>query len=299
MQWMKANLSSNAIILVNTNDAGLFIPTVSHQKIIFPWTASSSSLSYETLANLTLDRTLNATTYELMQKYNITDIYVGSAATGFWTQDFRWDPYLFLGNPNFKLLAKFGSSYLFQINSNPSLENIAFLGNIENGNLSSDGWSPGYIGNGVGNVTSTIDLLNITAQAVYTDSQIGYATYVSREIFVPNDSDVSLSFYLSAADGFNGKDTFAAIISNVYGNQSYIITTPNGTYENYHNLLTLPNLQGMFTFEGNNSLTAVWRQAFNSPLPSSFNLEFINWDFDGVPNVAYLGDVNVTATPAH
>lgn len=82
MLWMKANLTTTAVVLVNANDSGLFIPAVSHQKIIFPWTGSSYATSYETLVSLTSDNTLNETTYDLIQEYNITNVFVGAAATG-------------------------------------------------------------------------------------------------------------------------------------------------------------------------------------------------------------------------
>jgi hypothetical protein len=298
MLWMKANLTSDAVVLVNPNDAGLFIPTVSHQKIIFPWTASSYALSYQTLVNLTLDHVLNTTTYALMQKYNTTHVFVGSTATGWWVGDFRWDPYLFLGNPNFKLIEDFGNSYLFKFNYNSNLANVAFFDNFQDANWSTNGWEAHSEGNGQGNATTTADFrLNITAQAAYTVSEWQYATYISRKIFVLNDSDVSLSFYLNATEGFNGEDTFAAIVSNLYGNQTFVFTTLNGVYENYNNSKSLTGSEGFFEFKGNNSLSTLWRQAYGSALPNPFILEFVNWDFDGNKNIAYLGNVTVTTTP--
>jgi hypothetical protein len=298
MLWMKANLTSNAVILVNPNDAGLFIPTVSHQNIVFPWTASSYALSYETLVNLTLDHVLNATTYALMQYYNITHVFVGSTATGWWAGDSRWDPYLLLGNPNFKLIENFDNSYLFKFNYSPNLANVAFFDNFQDANWPADGWKAYSEGSGQGNVTTTADFgVNITAQAAYTVSEWQFATYISRKIFVLNDSDVGLSFYLNATEGFSGKDTFAAIVSNLYGNETFVFTTPNGVYQNYNNSKSLTGYEGFFEFNGNKSLNTLWRQAYGSSLPNPFLLEFVNWDFDGVKNVAYLDNVTVTTTP--
>jgi hypothetical protein len=302
MLWMKANLTSAAVILVNPNDAGLFIPAVSHQKIIFPWTGSSYARSYQTLVNLTLDDVLNYTTYDLMREYNITHVFVGAAATGWWAGNFTWDPYLFLGNPNFKLIANFSKSYLFQFNyTNP---NVAFFDDFEHADWFTNGWDASSEGNGQGNVTITTDFafdsqrsLKITAQAAYSVSEWQYATCISRKIFLPNDSDVSLSFYFNAAEGFSGRDTFAAIVSNANGSQTLVITTPNGVYENYQHSYSLAGFKGFSEFKDNRSLSTLWRQAYGSPLPTPFVLEFVNWDFDGINNVAYLDNVTVTTTP--
>jgi hypothetical protein len=223
---------------------------------------------------------------------------VGARATSWWVGDFAWNPLLFLGNPNFELIQNFGGAYLFQFNyTNGS---IAFQDEFKNAKWYAEGWQAGFIGNGQGNVSLASDSegLKMTAEAVYTASEWQYATYISRDIFVPNDSDVTLSFYLNATQGFNGRDTFAAVVSNIYGNQTFVITTPNGVYQNYQHSESLPTSEGFFTFEGNNSLSTMWRQAYNSSLPGQFVLQFVNWDFDGIQNVAYLSNVTVTATPA-
>lgn len=301
MLWMKANLTSSAVVLVNPSDPGLFIPAVSHQKIVFPWGGSSYTLSYEALVNLTSDNVLNGTTYNLMQKFGITHVFVGAAATGWWIQDFRWNPLLFLGNPNFEFVKSFGNAYLFKYNyMNPS---IAFTDNFANSNWSSTGWQAESEGAGQGNVTNGGTLpdaandlqgLRITAEAAYNVSEWQYATYISRKIFVLNDSTVGLSFSFNTAEGFNGRDTFAAIVSNIYGNQTFVITTPNGVYENYDHSLSLSTFTGSYEF--NDSISSLWRQAYNSSLPNPLMLEFVNWDFDGIQNVVYLHDVTVTTT---
>jgi hypothetical protein len=293
MHWMKANLTSDAVILVNPNDAGLFIPAISHNRIIFPWAGSSYTRSYQTLVNLTLDHVLNDTAYQLMQKYNITHVFVGAAATGWWAGDFRWDPYLFLGNPNFKLTENSGNAYLFQFNY--TYPNGAFFDDFEHADWSTNGWEASSEGSGQGNVTIVGDFgynsqsLKIAAQAAYTVSEWQYATYISRKIFVLNDSDVTLSFRLNASEGFHGKDTFAAIVSNVYRNQSVIIATPNGVFQDY--AYTTP-LNGT-SFD----LSIMWHKAYGSPLPTDLILEFVNYDTDGIKNIAYLDDVAVTSTP--
>lgn len=299
MLWMRANLSSAAIVLVNPHEAGLFIPAISHDRIIFPYTASSNSISYQTLVNLTLNHTLSDTTYELIRKYNITYVFVGEAATDWWVGDFKWDPYLFLGNPNFKVVKNFGNSYLFQFNF--TLPNVAFLDDFQHDQWDDYGWRSYYDGNGLGNVTIGNSLgndsrsLEITSQAVYSVSTWQYVEYVERKLFAPNNTDVALSFYLNATQGFHGKDTFAVVISNVYHNQSLIITTPNGVDQEYAHSLVLNATAGLFEFNG--SLTNLWRQNYNSDLPSTLIMDLANYDFDGIRNVAYIGDISVTCTP--
>jgi hypothetical protein len=114
---------------------------------------------------------------------------------------------------------------------------------------------------------------------------------------VQNNSDVTLSFYLNATEGFHGKDTFAVFVSNVYRNQSMIIATPNSVYESYVHAISLGRSEGYFEFKGSNSLSTLWRQMFNSSLPSTFILELVNLDFDGINNIAYIGNIKVTSTP--
>jgi hypothetical protein len=131
------------------------------------------------------------------------------------------------------------------------------------------------------------------AQVVPTASEWSYGQCVFREIYVQNNSDVTFSFYLNATKGFHGKDTFAAIVSNIYRNQSIVIATPNSVYASYNHTIPLPGFEGLFEF----SLSNLWRQTFNSSLPSTFILEFLNLDFDGIPNIAYIDNVKITSTP--
>lgn len=302
MLWIKENLAKNAIILVNNFQSGTFIPSLANRKVIYPDFASSYSASYQELETLLEENSLNATALDLMTHFNITDIYVGSGVSSFDNGKYQWNPELFLGNPNFELVKNFGDAYLFQFNyTNP---NIAFLDNFEHAHWYDDGWQTYYFGNGISNVTiatnsggNSARCLKMTAQAVPEPGEWMYARYVSREIYVQNNSIVTLSFYLNATEGFHGKDTFAVFVSNVYRNQSMIIATPNSTYENYTHTISLISSEGYFEFNGSNSLSARWRQMFNSSLPSTFILELVNLDFDGIPNTAYIGNIEITSTP--
>jgi hypothetical protein len=300
MTWIKENLAENATILVNNFQSGTFIPSLANRKIIYPDFASSYSASYQELQTLLDQNSLNVTAIDLMKHFNITDIYVGSGVSPFDNSIYQWNPELFLGNPNFELVKNFGNAYLFQFNYTNS--NIVFQDNFEHADWDDYGWQSSAFGNGVSNVTiatESVDnsgrYLKITAQVIPDPWEWMYGVNVSREIYVQNNSDVNLSFYLNATEGFNGKDTFAVFVSNVYGNQSMIIATPNSVYENYTNTIPLGSSEGAF---GPYNLSAYWHQIFDSSLPSTFILELVNLDFDGIPNVAYVGNITITSTPS-
>jgi len=296
MTWMKGNLSSYAVILVNPYEAGLFIPSISYHRIVFPYSGSSFSSSYQTLVNLLTSETLNKTTYELMQRWNISHVFVGSNVA-YGLENFKWNPKLFLGNPNFELEKNFGDAYLFR--SNYTEPNVVFLDDFEYMVWDQNLWETYFEGNGMGNATIKTDFgyggsrcLRITAQVEPTASEWTYTYRVRREIFGLNNSYVTLSFYFNATAGFDGKDTFAVLISNIQCNRSMVITTPSGIYKDYKCATILGASEGFFEFD----LSATWRQIFNSSLPNPFILEFVNFDFDGSENVAYIDDVKVAST---
>jgi hypothetical protein len=208
---------------------------------------------------------------------------------------------LFLGNPNFKLVKNFGDAYLFQFNY--TNKDVVFFDDFEHALLSETGWQAYSDGNGVGSVTIVPNFeyegsrcLRMEAQAVYTPSEWGYACGVLREIFVQSNSDVTLSFYLNATEGFHSKspfnDTFAVFVSTVYRNQSLVFTTPNGVYKDYAYAIQM-GFQGSFRFD----LSTIWREKFNSSFPNPFVLEFVNYNFDGIKSIAYIDNINVTSTP--
>ena len=300
MTWMKANLSTGTVILVHPYESGLFIPSVSQQKIIFPYTESCQSKSYQTLVNLIANNTLNATTYKLMHDWNITHIFLGTHVAYSNNEFSWWNPELFLGNPNFKLTKNFSDSYLFKLElTDPD---IAFFDDFEHVSWSQNGWQYDQAGYGFGNVSITniggsnsSKELTITAQATPTvhDWEPKYAYFVEREFFSLNSTDVTLSFYLNATQGFSGKDTFALVVSDLQQSQAIVISTSNGIYQNYSSATIIDGNQGLFNY----NLSEIWRQAYNSSLPQTVVLQFVNYDFDGIQNVAHLDNITVRAIP--
>jgi hypothetical protein len=297
MLWMKDNLA-NAVVLVHPYDSGLFIPVVSHHRIVFPWGGSSLSSSYQTLVSLLENNTLSTTTYQLMQYWNLSHVFVGTRVVHWMFGNPRWNFELFLGNPNFRLVKNFNDTYLFKLEKYDP--DIVFLDDFEYTSWSQNAWQSDSFGNGLGNVTVTTGsgcngsrCLRITAQSVpkVQEWEMKYAYWISRKIFVLNNSDVTLSFYLDATEGFGGNDTFAVLISDVERGQSIVITTPNGVYDGVASAITLDSRQGLFSY----NLSRKWQQVFNSSLPSSFILQFVNYDFDGIKNIAYVDNIEVTS----
>lgn len=301
--WIKDNSSRNAIILTNTFQSGTFIPSIANRKVVFPSFASSQSVSYQKLVAILEGNTINATTFDLMNHFNITHIYAGLGVSLVDGWKHKWNPKLLLGNPNFKLVRNFGDAYLFRFNYTDS--DIVFFDDFEHIRWDKVGWQTHSSGSGRGNVTNTNNFgyngsrcMRITAQAVYTPWEWKYAYGVLREVFVKNNSDVTLSFYLDATEGFHNKspfnDTFAVFVSNVYRNQSLIFTTPNGIYRDYAYAIPIEGgSEGVSHFD----LSTIWREKFDSSFPNPFILEFVNYDFDGIENVAYIDDITVTSTP--
>lgn len=296
--WIRDNLPGDATILVNTFQSGTFIPSIANRKVVFPPFGSSYSVSYQKLVALLEGSMLNATTLNLMEHFNITNVYIGSGVSSWDNGIHKWNPKLFLGNPNFPLVKRIGNAYLF--NFSYSDPHVVFLDDFEHDSWYDYGWQTCSEGHSSGNVTITTDFgcddsrcLRMTSRMVPTVSEWNYAYCVSREIFFQNNSNVTFSFYLNATEGFDGKDTFAVLISNIYHNQSMVITTPNGVYDGCAYAKTLNESEGLFSFD----LSASWHQMFISSLPNTFILELVNYDFDGVENVAYIDDVKITSIP--
>ena len=308
MSWMKTHVSPDSVVLVHPFGSGLFIPSISQHRVIFPYTGSSLSSSYQALVGLLENNTLNSNAYRIMRSWNVSHVFVGTNVA-YWMFDYpRWDPKLLLGNPNFKLVKNIGNSYLFELNEHNA--DVVFFDDFDSTPWHRYGWRNETFGKGRENVASEDNggvngsrSLSITAQAVpalapnQADAGLRYVNWVEREIFVPNNQNVNLSFYLNVKEGFSGIDTFPLVVYNMQRSQAIAITTPNGVLLNYSIVAMLDNRQGWFSF----NLSNLWQSEFNSPFPQAFVLQFANYDFDGIPSVAYIDNVtvtsNVTANP--
>ncbi len=297
MLWMRQNLSNSAVILVHPYEAGLFIPSVSHHKVIFPYTASCLSVSYQRIVHMIANYTLNATTYQLMNDWNITHIYVGANVAYSNNMYPWWDPQLFIGNPNFKLVQNFSDSYLFELAiTNPT---VSLLDDFQHANWSQNGWVSNQTGYGIGNASITevagSRQLMLKAQAAPTafNWAPNYAYLVERNIFSENIKDVSVSFDLNIAGGFSGKDTFAVVVSDPEQSKAIVLSTQDGIYQDYLSTAAISGTSGTFSFQ----LSKLWIQKYGSSLPETAVLQFVTYDFDGNQNIVYLDNITVTAVP--
>jgi hypothetical protein len=234
-----------------------------------------------------------------MRYWNISYIFVGTNSVQSNPDSPNWKPELFLGNPNFKLVKNFNSSCLFKVDNYDT--SFAFMDDFEFASPGLNLWGNNFLGNGLGSVTTISAGVNgskslaISAQVMPKTSggDFEYRYWVERDVFVSDNSDTTLSFYLNATKGFSGKDTFAVLISNTQKSQTIVITTPNGVYQGYPSATTLDGYHGLFSY----NLSKMWQQTFNSSLPHMLVLQLVNYDFDGVPNIAYIDNIAVTSKP--
>lgn len=299
MLWIRDYLPDEAVVLINPYEAGLFIPSMSHRKVIYPYGALQFTYGYQRLVELLTQSILNTTTYELMLYYNVTHVFVGSHSTYWVNTNSRWNQKTFLGNPNFKPVKNFGNSSLFKLSySDP---NIVFLDEFNYENLTDMGWVTSNIGDGVGEAVITSVYgesylkINSTCRTnERVDSLYFYETRVSREFYPWATSDVTLSFNINLTSGFNYMDTFAIVISNIYLNRSITIATPNSVFQlldpENTKTFTIENPAGDFSF----NLSRLWRQAYNGTLPNECYLQIRNIDFDGVANIAVIDSIEIT-----
>jgi len=288
MLWMKNNLSRNAVILVNPCGAGGFIPTVSNHRVIYQPGASRYSRSYEELVERIDSHNLDITTYDLMRQSNISHVFIGSSAI---FNHYPWDPMLFLGNPNFKLLKNIGDTYLFRVNVKDPDPHLIFTDDFECRDLNTTGWRVGKSSSeGLGHAEVTSERsyegkasVKIVAKSVGED----FWYSICRKVHVSSASNISLSFHVDVADGFNGMDTLMIIISDPsWTRQLFFAATRNRTGVS---VVVLQPLQDYFQFD----ISALWQEIHNSTLPTTFYLQVLNHDSDGIENVAYIDLVRI------
>jgi len=289
MLWMKDNLPHNVTILVNKQECGLFIPSVSHHKVIFPFIFSHHSRSYKLLGTLLEEGNLNATTCNLMKHFNITHIYVGSSTTAHEMYKHKWNPQSFLQNPNFDLVKKVGNAYLFAFSC--KYPEVAFQDDFEYDSPDETGWEiytyPEYEGTGFGEATISSNhtyhgnkSLLITAKR---DKEWYYACSIYKNVHLWDTSNVTLSFYLNATSGFNNDlDHSAVIVTDTSRQRAITLSTSYAHISSEY--IELPDSQGFFEF----NLSEIWNQKHNSTLPTDFSIYLKNFDADGIKNVVFF-----------
>ena len=289
MLWMGDNLPQDSVILVNQYESGLFIPSLSHHKIIFPRTASFYSRSYQTLSTLLENRNLNATTCNLIKHLNITHVFVGRYTSIFDMYKHKWDPQPFLQNPNFDLVRKVGNAYLFAVSC--KYPEVAFQDDFEYDSPDETGWElytyAEYEGTGFGEATISSNhtyhgnkSLLITAKR---DKEWYYACGVYKNVHLWDASNVTLSFYLNATSGFNNElDHSAVIVTDTSRQRAITLSTLYAHISPEY--IELPKSQGFFEF----NLSEIWYQKYNSTLLTDFSIYLKNFDADGIENIVFF-----------
>jgi len=295
MLYMKDNLPRDSIILINPFEPGLFIPALSQKKAVYPLSAYHLSASYGISVMLLTKGMLNYEVFHYLQSQNITHVYIGSKSSPLLKILRRnetltkWDPLLFLGNPNFKLVKKIGGAYLFEFNLTD--RQVVLSDSFEYANLDQGGWRIGLRGDGVGDVVTTsknaFEGSNSLILRAKSEGEPFWQS-VFRRVYVSDPSNVTLSFYLNATIGFGPKDALMLIVSDVYWDkQLYFVTNPRTPIR--FTPIYLPSSEGYFEF----NLSRLWEGIHNEQLPESFFIQMLNYDVDGVGNVAHIDSIAV------
>lgn len=294
MLWMRDNLPKNSIVLVNAYEPGMFIPSISHHKAIYPWVFSKDSLGYRRLIGMIQNGTMNATVYDTMKQLGIMHVYVGAQYSYRWEKNRKWDPQVFLSNPNFNLTKKIGNAYLFEVlYENPK---IVFEDSFEYANISSMGWkfsiAEGHLYSGSGYVSTNSSYAYYGNRslviAAKNEGGLLYTHWIYRKIYVWDTSNITLSFYLNASTGFSSPDELSICICNTSWNQSIRFVTPNCLRAESNSTIMLQNSVD-FSF----NISEIWQKTYNSTLPTTFYTKIQNIDFDGIENVGYIDHIVV------
>lgn len=293
MLWIRDNLQQNATILVNPFEAGLFIPALSQRKIIYPFSAYHLSASYAETNFMIAEGNLDTKVYNYLKENNITHIYVGSKASavlevlGNREAISKWDPYLFLGNPNFKLARRVGDAYLFEFQS--KYQQATLADSFEYASLDLGGWKTINKGDGEGNasIVTNVAFDGESSLMLYAESSNeSYEASVFRKVYVNDSHSVTLSFHLNSTIGFGSGDYLMLNVSDSTLNKHlYFIANPPSSIAS--GIIRLDSSEGMFEFD----LSTLWKDLHGEDLPKSFYIEITNCDSDGVKNVAYIDSI--------
>ena len=287
MLWMRGQLPSDSAILVSPYDSGGFIPIVAGYKVIYSAGASRYSLRYTELVEMLSNNNLSIKTYDLLRGLNITHVFVGSTIS---PGHARWDPQLFLGNPNFRTVRNIGNAYLFQVKDHPNPNDI-FVSDFEQGDINADGWNSSTSsleGSGSVNLVQTNDAswpysLKISAQRVRSE----FWCSIFRRVYLPTDDTIFLSFHVNLTEGFDKTDNLLIIVADSnWTSKLFFNTLPS---RKLTSSTILPMTNGNFTV----NLSERWSEVYNSSLPKSLYLQISNVDTDGVQNVAYVDTVKL------
>jgi hypothetical protein len=301
MLWIKNHLPQNSTILINPYEPGLFIPALSQKKIVYPLSAYQLSLSYGRVVDNLIKGLLDSEVFNYLKSMNITHIYVGSQSTPLVRMlkgieaPSKWDPLLFLNNPNFKLIKKIGNAFLFEFSyTDPSK---ILMDSFEYKSIDYGGWRVGERGAGAGSATIVGQnaFEGLHSLMLLSRGEGGpYWISVYRRVYVPSSSNLTLSFYLKLQSGFGPKDALMIIISDTrWDKQLYFVT--NSKVPTKYAPIHLTSSDGYFEF----NISGLWEEFHGEPLPTSFFIQVLNYDADGIENVAYIDAIAISVSKSH
>ena len=120
-EWIKENIPKNEYILVSACDSGQYLTAITQRQTISRYTYLAN---YSDLMAILTSNSSDLRAVQLMVKYNISYVYIGSTATTYALQK----PYYrhfnatqFLSTPYFTLTKEVGDAWLFQFNASAAL----------------------------------------------------------------------------------------------------------------------------------------------------------------------------------
>jgi len=298
MLWMKDKLPPNSTILINPFEPGLFIPPLAQKKVIYPFTAYQLSSSYQQVVCSIGERKLNDKVFDYLQRHNISHIYISSVNDAWFFKGHSalcWDPYLFLGNPNFELLKRINNTFLFKYS--PIDSRLVLMDSFECDTLDHRGWRVAQWGDGIGNAVITHESAFDGSRSLMLCVKSQKAPYwlsILRPVYLCDSSNVTISFYINAARGFGSKDALLIIISDANWNrQLYFTTNPRISLK--YTPVHLPSDHGYFEF----NLSNLWKDVHGEQLPASLFIQVLNYDEDRVENVAYIDAIGLSINKSY
>jgi hypothetical protein len=190
------------------------------------------------------------------------------------------------------MLKNVGEAYVFDVSyENPD---IFFQEDFERLSLTQMGWRFTETGRGDYNFTVVHENGNRLLRVVVERSESSrwlYACWLNREIYLPSNLNVRLSFYLNASDVY-APNTIAVSIFDIGGQRRLTFATPSVFYSNQSGVVELQNNFGNFSF----NVSEIWELHFGEPLPNRIVLELaaVNVDNDS-STVTYFDDITITA----
>jgi hypothetical protein len=238
-----------------------------------------------------------------MKGFGVKHLYIGSRDSWWPGVEYKWYPKFFLDNPNFRLVKRFGEAHFFEVlYVDPDL---VFAEDFSSGDIEEEGWTfyvPEYLeGSGKGDVAIESGAApggtNSARLSARKNSGDFYWTSIAKAVYLGGGIDeeyhVEISFGLRAAEGLGlGDDVILVISDGDWQRQLYFVLPPGtGAHWKPELQVLLPQAVAWNQLD----LSQLWQDIHGSSLPDSFYVQVINYDADGISNVAYFDYISISA----